>query len=215
MGHPIRLFFVSHAEAIRELLVDVFDAEDAFEVVGQCSSGAQALALVPHTPIDLLLPTQLLPDTSGTELCRTLLPQLPGTRALVLSSTCDVTLLAEALDAGAAGVTTVYLDQAGFDDALLRAARGETVAPADVLRALLRRERERGTGPVASLTPLEREIFELIGQGLRNAEIAERLRLAHGTVRNYVTRLMAKLGVQRRAQVIAMALQAEAMDNPR
>jgi two-component system response regulator DevR len=74
-----------------------------------------------------------------------------------------------------------------------------------VLRLLLRHDRARDAGPLADLTPLEREIFDLVAQGATNPEIATQLRLAHGTVRNYVSRLMAKVGVRRRAEVAALA----------
>jgi two-component system response regulator DevR len=203
---PVRLFLVTHAVAIRELVAAALDDKPDFDVVGQCSSGAQALAQVPHVEVDLVVATRVLPDAGGTDLVRRLLEQRPGLRALILSSYCDEVLLAEALDAGAVGVATVWSDQAGLDDALLRAARGDTVAPADVLRELLRRDRARDAGPLATLTPLEREIFDLIGQGATNPEIATQLRLAHGTVRNYVSRLMTKIGVRRRAEVVALAV---------
>lgn len=205
MSAPVRLFLVTHAVAIREMVAAALDDRAAFDVVGQCSSGAQALAQLPHLEVDLVVVTRVLPDTSGTELVRRLDTELPGRRSLILSSYCDEVLLAEALDAGAAGVATVWADRVGLDDALLRAARGETVAPADVLRLLLRHDRARDAGPLADLTPLEREIFDLVAQGATNPEIATQLRLAHGTVRNYVSRLMAKVGVRRRAEVAALA----------
>jgi len=199
------LYLVTHAVALREMVAVALDGQDAFDVVGQCSSGAQALAELPHLEVDLAVVTRRLPDMTGTDLARRLHGALPDVRVLLLSTVCDEELLAEALDAGAAGVATAWADRAALDDALLRAARGETVAPADVLRRLLRSGRQRADDPLAALTPIEREIVSLIGQGLTNPEIAERLRLAHGTVRNYVSRLMTKIGVRRRAQVVALA----------
>jgi two-component system, NarL family, response regulator DevR len=202
---PVRLYLVTHAVALREMVAVALDGQDAFDVVGQCSSGAQALAALPRVDADLAVVTRRLPDMTGVELARRLHRQLPDVRVLLLSTVCDEELLAEALDAGAAGVATAWADRAALDDALLRAARGETVAPADVLRRLLRAGRARDDDPLAPLTPLEREIVSLISQGLTNPEIAVRLRLAHGTVRNYVSRLMTKIGVRRRAQLVALA----------
>ena len=116
-------------------------------------------------------------------------------------------MLEDAIDAGATGIEVIWIDRQGLDDALLRASRNQIVAPADVLRELLDRRRDLHGDPLGSLSDQERQVFDLVGQGLSNPEIADQLHLAPGTVRNYVSRVLGKVGMQRRAQVIAYVAQ--------
>jgi two-component system response regulator DevR len=118
----------------------------------------------------------------------------------------DDALLRDALAAGAAGVQTYdFLDEEGLADVLVRAAAGQAVVPADSMRRLMAGTTEPGPDPLAGLTDTERAIFDLVGKGYTNPEIAAALHLADGTTRNYVSRMMHKLGVNRRAQIVAMA----------
>jgi DNA-binding NarL/FixJ family response regulator len=148
-----RLFLVAQAVFVRQLAADVLEDEDLFTVAGQCTTGAQALALVPHAGVDLLVVGRSVPDMRGPDLMRRLLPQKREMRAVMVSSDCPLLLLEEVLDAGGVGVATGSTDMAGLTDSLLRAARGETVAPAEVLRDLLRRERDGGPLAPGSVAP--------------------------------------------------------------
>jgi two-component system response regulator DevR len=199
------LFLVSHAVALRRGLAVLLDADPRFAVVGEGNSAAEARARVPAVTPDLVVVSRRLPDGTGFDLTRELRSARPGQRVLILSVEVDDVMSAEALDAGAAGLVTAFIDERDLSDALVRAACGETLVAADVVRRLLEANRRSAPDPLISLTPLERELFELVGEGLTNPEIADRLRLSHGTVRNYVSRMMHKLGMERRAQVVALA----------
>ena len=126
----------------------------------------------------------------------------------------DDELLRAALAAGAVGVHTyANVDQEALADVLIRAAAGEAVLPADAMRRLMRGVAEPAPDPLADLTDSERRIFELVGEGMTNREIAAEMHLGEGTARNYVSRLMHKLGKSRRAQVVAMAVEQRAQSS--
>jgi DNA-binding NarL/FixJ family response regulator len=127
-------------------------------------------------------------------------------QAVLFSVWVDDELLRDALAAGAVGVQCFdFLDEEGLAEVLVRAARGQAVLPADAMRRLMSGIAEPRPDPLAELTDTERTIFELVGKGYTNREIAAAMHLADGTTRNYVSRLMHKLGVHRRAQVVALA----------
>jgi len=118
--------------------------------------------------------------------------------------------VAAVIRAGAAGVVPHTIDEEGLVEAIRTVAAGRMVMSKDTLTDLLQAERAAAaTDPLANLTSLERELFALVGQGLTNAEIAERMRLSPGTVRNYVSRLLRKLHLERRAQVVSLAARRE------
>jgi DNA-binding NarL/FixJ family response regulator len=202
----VSVFLVSHAIALREAVATMLDADARFSVVGQAETAAQARARVPATRPDVVVVTRVLPDMPGVELIADL--HRSGTRSemVLFSVWVDDDLLRAALDAGAVGVHTYAdVDQEGMADVLQRAAAGEAVLPADAMRRLMRAADP--PDPLAHLTAGERRVFELVGQGMSNREIAAAMHLSEGTARNYVSRLMHKLGKSRRAQVVAMAVE--------
>ena len=139
-------------------------------------------------------------------MCRRLLAGMPELNVLFIGVNATPELVASVIRAGAAGVVPHTIDVDALVDAIRTAASGRMVMSKDELTDVLQAERAATTSdPVANLTSLERELFALIGDGLTNAEIAERMRLAPGTVRNYVSRLLRKLQFERRAQVVALA----------
>jgi DNA-binding NarL/FixJ family response regulator len=207
VSEVVRLFIATHAVALRELLAQSLDDSEEFDVVGQCSSAAEALVRVPQSEPDLLLASRLLPDGTGADLVRSLRAAGSKVPALLLSNLVDVAVLEDAIDAGATGIEVIWINRQGLDDALRRAARNEIVAPADVLREMLDRRHDLNGDPLGPLSGQEREVFDLVGQGLSNPEIADQLHLAQGTVRNYVSRVLGKVGMQRRAQVITYVAQ--------
>ena len=200
----VSVFLVSHAIALREAVAMMLDADARFSVVGQADSAAQARARVPATRPDVVVVTRVLPDMPGVELIADLRRSGVDSEMVLFSVWVDDELLRAALDAGAVGVHTYAdVDQDGMADVLLRAAAGEAVLPADAMRRLMRAADP--ADPLADLTASERRIFELVGEGMSNREIAAAMHLGEGTARNYVSRLMHKLGKSRRAQVVAMA----------
>lgn len=203
---PVRVFLVSHAIAVRAAVADMLDRDARFDVVGQATTGSQAMVRVPATRPDLLVATRVLPDTTGVQLIADVLALRLPMQAVLFSVWVDDELLRDALAAGAVGVQCFdFLDQQELAEVLVRAARGLAVLPADAMRRLMSGAAEPGPDPLAELTDTERTIFELVGEGYTNREIAAAMHLADGTTRNYVSRLMHKLGVRRRAQVVALA----------
>jgi len=202
----VRVFLVSHAIAVRAAVADMLDRDPRFDVVGQATTGKQAMARVPATRPDLLVATRVLPDTSGVQLIADIVRLRLPMQAVLFSAWVDDELLRDALAAGAVGVQCYdFLDEEGLAEVLVRAAAGQAVLPADAMRRLMSGATEPEPDPLAELTDTERSIFELVGEGYTNREIAAAMHLADGTTRNYVSRLMHKLGVRRRAQVVALA----------
>jgi two-component system response regulator DevR len=206
---PVRLFLVSPALAVRRALAQALDAEEEIEVVGEADSSSQALARVPAVRPDVVLAGSRLHDPDSAEMCRLLLEAQPDLHVLVIDVDTDRNLVARVIGAGASGMVPETADEDALVDAIETAAAGRLVMSTQALKSILNRDQEAAADPLAALTPLERELFELVGQGLSNAEIAEQMRLAPGTVRNYVSRLLRKLAVERRAQLVALAARLE------
>jgi two-component system response regulator DevR len=206
VSNVVRVFLVSHAIAVRAAVADMLDRDPRFDVVGQATTGKQAMVRVPAARPDLLVATRVLPDTSGVQLIADILGLRLPMQAVLFSVWVDDVLLRDALAAGAVGVQSYdFLDEGGLAEVLVRAAAGQAVLPADAMRRLITGPAEPESDPLAELTDTERTIFELVGEGYTNREIAATMHLADGTTRNYVSRLMHKLGVRRRAQVVALA----------
>jgi len=203
---PVRLFLVSPALAIRRSLAKTLDAEPTITVIGEARTSTQALVRVPAVRPDVVLAGAHLTDPDSPEMCRRLREVMPGVQVLLVGVNAPLPLIEAAVRAGAAGVVPHTIDEPELVGAIETAASGRTVMSTDILTTILRSDVAPGRrDPLASLSGLERELFYLVGEGLTNAEIAERLRLSPGTVRNYVSRLFRKLDVERRAQVVALA----------
>ncbi len=206
MNEPIRLFLASPALAIRRALARALDAHVDILVVGEARSSTQALARVPAARPDVVLAGAHLRDPDSPEMCRRLLAGLPELNVLFVGVNANPELVASVIRSGAAGVVPHTIDEDELVEAIRTTASGHMVMSKTTLRDVLQAEREdTAIDPLASLTPVERELFTLVGEGLTNAEIAERMRLSPGTVRNYVSRLLRKLHVERRAGVVALA----------
>ncbi len=203
---PIRLFLASPALAIRRALARALDAEAEIEVVGEARSSSQALARVPAVRPQVVVAGAHLREPDAGEMCRQLVAGMPDLKVLFIGVNAGQELVASLIRAGAAGVVPHTIDEAELVEAIRTAAAGRLVMSKDTLTDLLRAERAAAaTDPLANLTSLERELFAFVGEGLTNSEIAERMHLSPGTVRNYVSRLLRKLHVERRAQVVALA----------
>ena len=206
VNEPIRLFLASPALAIRRALARALDAEAEIEVVGEARSSTQALARVPAARPRVVLAGAHLREPDSPEMCRRLLAGMPQLTVLFVGVNATDELVASLIRAGSAGVVPHTIDEDELVEAIRTAAAGRMVMSTSTLTDVLRAERAAtAIDPLAGLTSLERELFALVGEGLTNAEIAERMRLSPGTVRNYVSRLLRKLQVERRAQVVALA----------
>ena len=204
-ARPIRVFLLDDHEVVRRGLKDLLEIEGEFEVVGEASTAAEALARVPAVRPQVAVLDVRLPDGDGVTVCRELRSRLPELACLMLTSFSDDEALFDAIIAGAAGY---LLKQVGGTDLVgavrTVAAGGSLLDPklaASVMDRLRGGERK---DPLAALTAQERRILELIGEGLTNRQIGERLFLAEKTVKNYVSSLLAKLGIERRVQAAVL-----------
>jgi DNA-binding NarL/FixJ family response regulator len=206
MGSAVRLFLVSPAQAVRHSLAKELARRDEIVVVGGAGSSAQGISVVPTVRPEVVLAGAHMRDPDSIEMCRRLRAAVPDLPILLLGMYPGQELISAAITAGAAGVLLHTADVDELVQAIETAAGGHMVIATDTLMRMLRDERLRATrDPVARLTPLERELFALVGQGLTNPEIATRLKFSNGTVRNYVSGLLRKLDLDRRAQVVALA----------
>ena len=205
MNEPIRLFLVSPALAIRRALASSLDREAEILVVGEARSAVDALARAPAARPHVILAGAHLRDPDTPEMCRRLFEAMPGVRVLVVGVNASHELVTDVISSGAAGVVPHTIDEQELLDAIRTAAAGRMVMSTNAFMDLLQGHAKDARDPLQDLTPLERELFDLVGEGMSNAEIAEQLHFSQGTVRNYVSRLLRKLQVERRAQVVALA----------
>ncbi|HEU5475491.1 MAG TPA: response regulator transcription factor [Actinophytocola sp.] len=203
----IRIFLVDDHEIVRRGISDLFEDEPDFEVVGEAGSVGEAMARVGGTDANVAVLDIRLPDGSGVELCRELRSQFPELNCLMLTSYADDEALFDAIMAGASGFVLKQVLGTDLIKAVRTVGEGGSLLDPRTTAALLqriRREREKGD-PLTALTEQERAVFDLIGEGLTNRQIGERLFLAEKTVKNYVSHLLAKLGMQRRTQAAVLA----------
>ena len=198
----IRVFLVDDHEVVRRGLAALLDTEDDIEVVGEAGTVADAMARVPALRPAVVVLDVRLPDGNGVALCRDLRSVLPEAGYLMLTSFSDDEALFDAILAGAAGYLLKQIRGNDLVDAVRTVASGRSLLDPAVTQRVLERLRNPPApdAKLASLTVTERKILDLIGEGLTNRQIAERIYLAEKTVKNYVSYLLAKLGVERRTQ---------------
>jgi two-component system response regulator DevR len=209
----IRVFLVDDHEVVRRGVRDLLEQHDDIEVVGEAGTAEEALSRIPPTRPDVAVIDMRLPDGNGVEVCREVRSKNDEVHCLILTSFADDEALIEAIMAGAAGYLLKQVRGTDFVDAVRRVAAGQSLLDPQVTAQVLERLRK---GPVederlARLTDQERKILDLIAEGLTNRQIAARMFLAEKTVKNYVSHLLAKLGMERRteAAVFAARLQNE------
>ncbi|MEU3020926.1 response regulator transcription factor [Nocardiopsis sp. NPDC007018] len=205
---PIRVFLVDDHEIVRRGVGALLDEEDGIEVVGEAGTAAQALARVPALEPDVVVLDVRLPDGDGVTVCRDIRSMLPDTRMLMLTSYSDDEALYGAVMAGASGYILKQIHGTDLVGAVRTVAEGRSLLdPESTTRMLERLRAEAGRkDPLGELTEQERRVLELIGEGLTNREIGSRMYLAEKTVKNYVSRVLAKLGMARRTQAAAYAV---------
>ncbi|MFF7338980.1 response regulator [Streptomyces sp. NPDC008163] len=211
----ITVFLLDDHEVVRRGVHELLSMEDDIEVVGEAGTAADALVRIPAVRPDVAVLDVRLPDGSGVEVCREIRSQDDSIHCLMLTSYADDEALFDAIMAGASG----YVLKAIRGNELLAAVRDvaegksllDPVATARVLERLRDGKRGRDDEKLANLTDQERKILDLIGEGLTNRVIGERLHLAEKTIKNYVSSLLSKLGMERRSQAAAYVarLQAE------
>ncbi|MGW5452823.1 response regulator [Nocardia sp. NPDC003979] len=208
----VKVFLVDDHEIVRKGVADLIDLEPDLEVIGEAGSCSQALARIPALRPDVAVLDVMLPDGNGIELCRELLSANPELRCLILTSFTDEQAMLNAILAGASGYVIKDIKSLELIQAIRDISAGKSLLDnraAAALMAKLRTEAEEKTGPLATLTDQERTLLALLGEGLTNRQIAARMFLAEKTVKNYVSRLLTKLGVERRTQAAVMASKLE------
>jgi two-component system, NarL family, response regulator DevR len=212
----IRVFLLDDHEVVRRGLRELLEAVDDMEVVGEAGTAEEALSRIPPTQPDVAIVDLRLPDGDGVEVCREVRSRQPNVQCLILTSFADDEALFDSIMAGAAGYLLKQIRGTDLVDAVRRVASGQSMLdPAVTARVLAymrhgNEEQER----LERLTEQERKVLELIAEGLTNRQIGERMFLAEKTVKNYVSNLLAKLGMERRteAAVFATKLQLHQRD---
>lgn len=202
----ITVFLVDDHEVVRRGVAALFDAEDDIDVVGEAGTAEQALSRIPAVRPDVVVLDVRLPDASGVTVCRDVQSSWPETRCLMLTSFSDDEALYDAIMAGAAGYVLKQIHGADLVGAVRTvAAGGSLLAPDTAGRVLHQLGADSAEpDPLAELTPKERQILDLIGEGFSNRQIGDRLYLAEKTVKNYVSGLLAKLDMKRRTQAAVL-----------
>jgi two-component system, NarL family, response regulator DevR len=206
-GVEIRVFLLDDHEVVRRGVADLLEAEPDLTVVGEASTAAEALARIPAVRPDVAVLDVRLPDGDGVTVCRELRSRMPDLRCLMLTSFADDDALFDAIMAGASGYVLKQIRGTDLVGAVRTVASGQSLLDPRTTAQVLERIRSAAEkkGPVAQLSEQERTVLALIGEGLTNRQIGERMFLAEKTVKNYVSHLLAKLGMQRRTQVAILA----------
>jgi DNA-binding NarL/FixJ family response regulator len=211
----ITVFLLDDHEVVRRGVHELLSAESDIEVVGEAGTAADALARIPAVRPDVAVLDVRLPDGSGVEVCRQIRSRDDRIKCLMLTSFADDEALFDAIMAGASGYVLKAIRGTDLMSAVRGVAAGKSlldpVATARVLARLRDGTRVEPDDRLAQLTEQERRILHLVGEGLTNRAIGERLHLAEKTVKNYVSSLLSKLGMERRSQAAAYVarLQAE------
>ncbi|MBO0691635.1 MAG: response regulator transcription factor [Acidimicrobiaceae bacterium] len=203
----IRVFLLDDHQLVREGVRHVLEADEDLVVVGEAGTAEEALAAIPVSRPDVAVLDVRLPDGNGVDVCREIRSTHPEVGCLILTSFADNEVIAHAVLAGAAGYVLKEIQRNELVTAVRSVASGHSLIPPDtverVLAELRRLDAEREG--VERLTTREREILELIAEGKTNRQIAEELFLAERTVKNYVSNLLAKLGMARRSEAASYA----------
>ncbi|GGY87346.1 response regulator [Streptomyces nitrosporeus] len=212
-GKPVRVFLLDDHEVVRRGVHDLLDAEPDLDVVGEAGTAEQALVRVPALRPDVAVLDVRLPDGDGVSVCRELRSRMPGLACLMLTSFDDEEALLDAIMAGAAGYVLKQITGTDLVTAVRTVASGRSMLDPGAAGRVMARLRggppeEKEPRGIAGLTERERDILALVGEGLTNRQIGQRLYLAEKTVKNNISRLLAKLGVERRVQAAVIATQA-------
>jgi DNA-binding NarL/FixJ family response regulator len=203
----IKVFLLDDHEIVRRGVQDMLEAEPDITVIGEAGTAESALARIPALMPDVAVLDVRLPDGDGVTVCREIRSRYPEIACLMLTSFGDDEALFDAIMAGAAGYVLKQIRGTDLVGAVRTVASGESMLDPEAASKVMARMRDQASkkDPLAGLSPQERKILELIGEGLTNRQIGERMFLAEKTVKNYVSALFAKLGMERRTQAAAYA----------
>jgi len=204
---PYRLLVVDDHEVVRQGLVALLDRRAGFQVVAEAGTVSEAIAAARKFRPDLVIMDIRLPDGSGIEACREIRAELPETRVVILTSFPDEEAVLSAIVAGASGYLLKQIRARDLVSALETVGRGDSLLDPAVTEKVLERVRRIATGSepdeLAALTAQERKILLLVAEGMTNKEIAAEIFLSDKTVKNYVSSILSKLNLERRAQAAA------------
>ena len=198
----VRVFLLDDHEIVRRGIADLLEAASEIAIVGEAGTAAEALRRIPAARPDVAVLDARLPDGSGIDVCRDIRSSHPEIHCLILTSYDDNDAIFAAVMAGASGYLLKQIRGSSLVDAVRDVAAGKSLLDPVVTERLLRHLREGSPRDerLAGLTDREREVLSFIADGLTNRQIGERLGLAEKTVKNYVSALLAKLGMHRRTQ---------------
>jgi DNA-binding NarL/FixJ family response regulator len=203
----VRVFLLDDHEIVRRGVRELLESNDDIEVVGEAGTAEEGMARIPAVKPDVAVVDMRLPDGNGVEVCREVRSRDESIQCLILTSFADDEALFDSIMAGAAGYLLKQIKGTDLVDAIRRVATGQSLLDPNVTTRVLERLRK---GPeederLARLTEQERKILDLIAEGLTNRQIGERMFLAEKTVKNYVSNLLAKLGMERRTEAAVFA----------
>ena len=204
---PIRVYLLDDHEIVRRGLRELVEGSPDMEVVGESGSAREAARRIPALLPDVAVLDVRLPDGSGIEVCREIRSVDPRIRALMLTSYDDDQALVSSVLAGASGYLLKQLSGEGIVAAIRRVAAGEDLSDHPHAKALRERwsSHEETDPRLKSLSPVERRILDLVADGMTNRQIGDRLRLAEKTVKNYVSSVLSKMGMETRTQAAVYA----------
>jgi two-component system response regulator DevR len=206
-GRPLRLLVVDDHEVVRQGLVALLERREHFQVVAEAGTAAEAVEMARKFEPDLVIMDVRLPDGSGIEACREIRAEFPTTKVVILTSYPDEEAVLSAIIAGASGYLLKQIRGRDLVSALESVGRGESLLDPAVTEKVLDRVRRIATGTytdeLAQLTQQEQKILLLVAEGKTNKEIASEVFLSDKTVKNYVSSILSKLNLERRAQAAA------------
>ena len=206
----IRVFLLDDHEVVRRGVADLLESAGDIEIVGEAGTAAQAMARVPALNPQVAVVDVQLPDGNGVTVCRDLRSDFPDLKCLMLTSFEDDEALLDAIVAGASGYVLKQIRGTDLIGAVRTVANGGSLLdPSATARVMERIRKEANKSePLSELTEQERKILDLIGEGMTNRQIGAELFLAEKTVKNYVSSILSKLGLQRRTQAAVLVTRA-------
>ncbi|AQA05129.1 DNA-binding response regulator [Mycobacterium sp. MS1601] len=212
----VTVFLVDDHEVVRRGLVDLLSMEPDLEVIGQAGSVSEALRRIPALKPDVAVLDVRLPDGNGIELCRELLSRMPNLHCLMLTSFTSDEAMLDAILAGASGYVVKDIKGMELAHAVKEVGAGKSLLDTRAAAALMAKLRGAAeqADPLSGLSDQERVLLDLLGEGLTNKQIAARMFLAEKTVKNYVSRLLTKLGMERRTQAAVFVSKLHRDDGP-
>lgn len=207
---PVQVMLVDDHAVVRAGLKQLLESDGRFAVTGEAATAGEALRVAQATRPAIVIMDVRLPDQSGIEACREIRAAMPEARVIMLTSYPDDDAVVAAVMAGASGYLLKELDESALLRGLLIVAQGGSLLTPDLVARMLRQTQSRHADVLGQLSEQERQILTLIAQGRTNREIGEALFLSENTVKNYVSRLLEKLGLSRRSEAAAYVVRRQA-----